>query len=69
VIGGKHEGVKCKRIKTTRFKGNFDIRVNDTTVISVSRNQIKPVYRNDGYNYSFVGNCREMSEKRVRAIG
>ena len=54
VIDGKYEGVKCKRIKTTRFKGNFDIRVNDTTVISVSRNQIKPVQRNDGYNYSFV---------------
>ena len=54
VIGGKHEGVKCKRIKTTRFKGSFDIRVNDTTVISVSRNQIKPVHRKDGYNYSFV---------------
>lgn len=69
VIGGQHEGVKCKGIKTTRFKGDIDIRVNDTTVISVSRNQIKPVYRNDGYNYSFVGNCREMSEKRVRAIG
>jgi 5-methylcytosine-specific restriction endonuclease McrA len=54
VIGGKHEGVKCKRIKTTRFKGNFDIRVSNTTVISVSRNQIKPVHRNDGYNYSFA---------------
>lgn len=53
VIGGKHQGVKCKRIKTTRFKGNFDIRVNDS-VISVSRNQLKPVHRSDGYNYSFA---------------
>lgn len=65
VIDGKHQGVKCKRIKTTRFKGNFDIRVNDT-VISVSRNQIKLVHRNDGYNYSFARDCREMSEKTVR---
>lgn len=54
IIGGKHEGVKCKRIKTTRFKGNFDVRVNNTTVISVSRHQIKSVHKNDGYNYSFV---------------
>ncbi|HBE19494.1 MAG TPA: HNH endonuclease, partial [Cyanobacteria bacterium UBA11149] len=31
VIGGKYEGVKCQRIKTTRAKGNFDIRVDRKT--------------------------------------
>lgn len=61
VIGGKYEGVKCKRIKTTRAKGNFDIRVDSKTVISVSRNQLKPVHRRDGYNYSFV-------EKRLNCL-
>ena len=54
VIAGKHEGVKCKRIKTTRAKGSFDVRVNKDTLISVSKNQIKPVHRSDGYSYSFV---------------
>ena len=53
VVAGKHSGLKNLRIKTVRFKGNFDLKKPDKTVISVSRNHIISIHKNDGYSYSF----------------
>lgn len=54
VVAGKHAGITGKRLKTVRFKGQFDIRLSSEKVIGVSRNDIKAVHRKDGYSYSFV---------------
>jgi 5-methylcytosine-specific restriction endonuclease McrA len=54
VIRGKFAPITGKRIKTVRFKGNFDIRLDTSTVISVSRNHLKAIHRQDGYDYAFV---------------
>ena len=53
VVGGKQAGLKNVRLKTVRYKGNFDIKLSKGKVISVSRNHIIPVHRADGYSYSF----------------
>jgi 5-methylcytosine-specific restriction endonuclease McrA len=50
VLGGKKKGVRSARIKTVRAKGSFDLRVNGK-VVSVSRNHIKSIFKNDGYEY------------------
>jgi len=52
VMGGKHKGLIGKRLKTVRAKGNFDIRMSFSQVISV-RNDLKLVHRKDGYEYKF----------------
>jgi 5-methylcytosine-specific restriction endonuclease McrA len=52
VVKGKRAGLKGVRIKTVRSKGNFEIRHGDE-ILSVSRNQLQPIHRRDGYNYSF----------------
>jgi 5-methylcytosine-specific restriction endonuclease McrA len=52
VISGKFAGLQGKRLKTVRFKGNFDIRLDSETVISVNRKDLKAVHRNDGYGYA-----------------
>lgn len=52
-----------KRIKTVRFQGNFDVRLDSSTVISVSRNHIKAIHRLDGYDYTFVEFCPYLSRK------
>ncbi len=52
VVAGKNAGLKAVRIKTVRAKGNFDIKPGDK-ILSVSRNHIQPVHRQDGYGYSF----------------
>ncbi len=54
VIAGKNAGLRNVRIKTVRFKGNFDVRRPDKTVVSVSRNHIIPVHCQDGYSYAFA---------------
>lgn len=54
VAAGKYAGLAGKRLKTVRFKGDFDIRLDSDTVISVSRNHIKPIHRKDGYEYKFA---------------
>jgi 5-methylcytosine-specific restriction endonuclease McrA len=54
VVAGKFAGITGKRLKTVRFKGNFDIRYRKELVISVSRNDIKAVHRKDGYDYRFA---------------
>jgi 5-methylcytosine-specific restriction endonuclease McrA len=54
VVAGKLAGITGKRLKTVRFKGNFDIRLSKELVISVSRNDIKAVHRKDGYDYKFA---------------
>lgn len=53
VVSGKHEGVKLKRLKTVRFKGNFDIRLSPEQVISVNRKDLRKVFSKDGYSYNF----------------
>ena len=50
VIAGKKKGIRSARIKTVRAKGNFDLRANGK-VVTVSRNHIKEVFKNDGYEY------------------
>ncbi|WP_240041570.1 MULTISPECIES: RNA-guided endonuclease IscB [Okeania] len=52
VVKGQNAGLKAVRMKTVTSKGNFDIREGDQ-ILSVSRNHIQPVHRQDGYNYSF----------------
>ncbi len=52
VVAGKNAWLKSVRIKTVRAKGSFDIKPGDK-ILSVSRNHIKPVHRQDGYGYSF----------------
>lgn len=52
VVAGKNAGLKAVRIKTVRAKGNFDLKPSNK-ILSVSRNHIKPVHRQDGYSYSF----------------
>jgi 5-methylcytosine-specific restriction endonuclease McrA len=54
VIRGKWATITGKRIKTVRFQGNFDVRLDRSTVISVSRNHLKAIHRLDGYDYTFV---------------
>jgi 5-methylcytosine-specific restriction endonuclease McrA len=54
VIRGKWATITGKRIKTVRFQGNFDVRLDSSTVISVSRNHLKAIHRLDGYDYTFV---------------
>lgn len=54
VISGNFAGIAGKRLKTVRFKGNFDIRLNPEKVISVSRHHLKAVHRRDGYEYKFA---------------
>lgn len=53
VVAGKHAGLRGKRLKTVRSRGQFDIRLSPKVVIGVSRKHIKAVHRNDGYSYSF----------------
>ncbi|MBC6476281.1 MAG: hypothetical protein GDA48_28540 [Hormoscilla sp. GM102CHS1] len=53
VVRGKNAPIRGVRLKTVRAKGNFDIRVNPEKVISVSRNHIQAVHRQDGFSYSF----------------
>jgi len=53
VVAGKNAGLRGVRLKGVRAKGNFDIRVNPEKVVSVSRNHIQAVHRQDGYGYSF----------------
>lgn len=53
VIAGKQAGLRNLRLKTVRHKGNFDIKLSNKKVISVSRNHMIPVHRADGYSYSF----------------
>lgn len=65
VIRGKFASITGKRIKTVRFKGNFDIRLDTSIVISVSRNHLKAIHRQDGYDYAFVGGYRYLSRKYV----
>ena len=40
-----------QRLKTVRTKGNFEIGMSFSQVISVSRNDLKLVHRKDGYEY------------------
>jgi len=54
VIKGKWAPITGKRIKTVRFQGNFDVRLDRSTVICVSRNHLKAIHRLDGYDYTFV---------------
>ena len=54
VVSGKHSGLSGVRLKTVRFKGNFDIRRSDKKIISVSRNDINTVHRKDAYDYKFA---------------
>lgn len=54
VVTGKFAGLNGMRLKTVRFKGNFDIRLNPEKVIGVSRNDIKRVHQRDGYDYKFA---------------
>jgi len=54
VVSGKHSGLSGVRLKTVRFKGNFDIRRSDKKIISVSRNDINAVHRKDAYDYKFA---------------
>ncbi|MGK7875347.1 MAG: RNA-guided endonuclease IscB [Xenococcaceae cyanobacterium] len=53
VIAGKQEGLRNVRLKTVRAKGNFDIKLSNKKIVSVSRNHIKTVHKSDGYSYSF----------------
>jgi len=52
VIKGKNIRLKCVRLKTVRFKGNFDIRIDDK-IFSVSKQHIVKCFASDGYNYQF----------------
>jgi 5-methylcytosine-specific restriction endonuclease McrA len=54
VISGKFAGLNGKRLKTVRFKGCFDIRLAPEKVISVNRKDLRPVHRQDGYDYNFA---------------
>jgi hypothetical protein len=54
VITGKFAGLFGYRLKTVRFKGNFDIRLTPEKVISVSRNHLEMVHSKDGYGYCFT---------------
>lgn len=54
VIAGKFAGLVAFRLKTVRFKGNFDIRLNPEKVISVNRKDLKIVHSKDGYGYCFA---------------
>lgn len=54
VISGKFAGVNGMRLKTVRFKGQFDIRLSSEKVISVNRNDLKKVHQKDGYGYKFA---------------
>jgi len=47
LIKDKNAGLKELRIKTVRSKGNFDIRDKDK-ILSVSRNHIQPIQKQDG---------------------
>ena len=53
VVAGKNAPIRGVRLKTVRAKGNFDIRLNSEKVVSVSRNHIQAVHRQDGFSYSF----------------
>ena len=50
VIGGKRKGIRSAKIKTVRAKGSFDLRT-EGKVVSVSRNHIQSIFKNDGYEY------------------
>jgi 5-methylcytosine-specific restriction endonuclease McrA len=52
VVKGKNAGLHGIRLKTVRFKGNFDIRLNGK-ILSVSRNHIRKSFSADGYDYQF----------------
>lgn len=52
VIDGKNRGLRYVRLKTIRFKGHFDIKL-DGKILSVSRKHIKKIFEADGYNYQF----------------
>jgi 5-methylcytosine-specific restriction endonuclease McrA len=54
VIAGKFAGLIGFRLKTIRFKGNFDIRLNPEKVISVNRKDLQKTHSKDGYGYGFV---------------
>lgn len=54
VISGKHSGICNVRIKTVRYIGNFDVKLNDGRILSVSRNNIKSIHRKDSYSYTFT---------------
>lgn len=56
VLSGKHQGIKGKRLKTVRFKGSFDIRINKEKVIAVNRKDLICVHSKDGYEYGFIHN-------------
>lgn len=55
VIDGKHKGLKGVRLKTVRFKGNFDIKINDH-IINTAKKNLKKVFSSDGYDYFFINN-------------
>jgi 5-methylcytosine-specific restriction endonuclease McrA len=54
VIAGKFAGLIGFRLKTIRFKGNFDIRLNPEKVISVNPKDLKKTHSKDGHGYGFV---------------
>jgi len=53
VVGGKNVGLRNRRISGVRFSGSFSIRAGDK-ILSVSRNHLKKVHSQDGYDYSFI---------------
>ncbi len=52
VVKGKNMGLKGIRLKTVRFRGSFDIRLN-AKVVSFSRSHIRKTFSADGYDYHF----------------
>ena len=53
VLAGRNQGLTNVRLKSIRAKGNFDIKLSNKRIVSVSRNHIKAVHKSDGYSYSF----------------